>query len=81
MTKSTALRVGVHEAKTRFSELLRAVAAGQTVEILRNGEPVARLVPMTLPAKRTFGADRGRFVVPDDFDAALPADLLEAFDG
>ncbi|MEO8693268.1 MAG: type II toxin-antitoxin system Phd/YefM family antitoxin [Acidimicrobiales bacterium] len=81
MTKSTAIRVGVHEAKTRFSELLRAVAAGQSVEILRNGEPVARLVPMTLPATRTFGADRGRFVVPDDFDAALPAELLEAFEG
>jgi prevent-host-death family protein len=81
MTKSTAIRVGVHEAKTRFSELLRAVAAGQSVEILRNGEPVARLVPMTLPTKRTFGADQGLFTVPDDFDEPLPADLLEAFDG
>ena len=81
MTKSTAIQVGVHEAKARFSELLRFVAAGQSVEILRNGEPVARLVPMTLPAKRTFGVDRGLFTVPDDFDEPLPADLLEAFDG
>jgi prevent-host-death family protein len=81
MTKSTSVRVGVHEAKTRFSELLRAVAAGQSVEILRNGEPVARLVPMQPPTKRTFGGDHGRFVVPDDFDEPLPADLLEAFEG
>lgn len=81
MTKSTALRVGVHEAKTRFSELLRAVAAGQSVEILRNGQPVARLVPMHPATKRTFGVDQGRFVVPDDFDEPLPADLLEAFEG
>jgi prevent-host-death family protein len=39
-----SLRVGVHEAKTQLSKLLRLVAAGQEIEILRNGEPVARLV-------------------------------------
>lgn len=78
MTKPAA-RVGVHEAKTQLSKLLRLVAAGQEVEILRNGEPVARLVAAGPRAARTFGTDRGRFVVPDDFDAPLPHEVLETF--
>jgi prevent-host-death family protein len=78
MTKPCA-RVGVHEAKTQLSKLLRLVDAGQEVEILRNGEPVARLVPAGPRSVRTFGTDRGRFVVPEDFDAPLPTDVLEDF--
>ena len=30
---------------------------------------------------RVPGIDEGRFVVPDDFDDPLPADLLKAFEG
>ncbi len=37
MTKPAAIRVGVHEAKTRLSELLRLVDSGQEVEIARGG--------------------------------------------
>ena len=79
MTKST-LTVGVHEAKTRLSELLRLVDAGEEVEIQRGGLPVARLVPVPGRRARTFGIDAGRFQVPDDFDAELPADVLEDFE-
>lgn len=80
MTKSTRRRVGVHEAKTHLSSLLRAVAAGEEIEIVRNGEPVARLVPASPPRTRTFGGDRGVFAVPDDFDAPLPDDVMAAFE-
>jgi len=80
MTKSAELSVGVHEAKTRLSELLRAVAAGQEVEICRSGVAVARLVPATERTSRTFGYDVGTFKVPDDFDEALPADVLDEFE-
>jgi prevent-host-death family protein len=85
MTKSTpasptAVHVGVHEAKTRLSELLRMVDAGQEVEILRNGEPVAKLVSMHSPkSRRVFGQDRGRLSVPEDFNAPLPDDVLDTF--
>ena len=76
----TGARVGVHEAKTRLSELLRIVDAGGTVEILRNGRPAARLVPPPAAPTRTFGADRGRFEVPDDFDAPLDDDVVDLFE-
>ncbi|MFI4985455.1 MAG: type II toxin-antitoxin system Phd/YefM family antitoxin [Solirubrobacterales bacterium] len=76
MTKS----VGVHEAKTHLSQLLEDVAAGEEVVITRRGEEVASLVPVRRPSARQFGTDRGRFVVPDDFDAPLPDELLDAFE-
>ena len=75
MTKS----VGVHEAKTHLSRLLEDVAAGEEVVITRRGEPVATLGPPPNRAPRRFGKDRGRFVVPEDFDAPLPDELLDAF--
>lgn len=73
------IQVGVHEAKTTLSELLRRVSAGEEVTITRSGEPIARLVPVQRQAPRVLGADRGVFEVPDDFDAPLPDDVLDAF--
>lgn len=80
MTKSAMLRVGVHEAKTRLSELLRLVDSGQEIEIARGGEPVAKLVPFHRRETRRLGIDHGVYTVPDDFDAPLPDDVLESFD-
>lgn len=76
MTKS----VGVHEAKTQLSRLLRRVAAGEEITITLRGRDVARLVPPARPASRRLGFDRGRFVIPDDFDEPLPDEVLEAFE-
>jgi prevent-host-death family protein len=39
------IRVGSFEAKTKLSELLDKVEAGETVTITRHGKPVAQLVP------------------------------------
>ena len=72
--------VGTHEAKTRFSELLRRVAAGEEVVIRRGSEPVAKLVPIQPSGRRRLGTDAGLFAVPDDFDAPLPDDLLAGFE-
>jgi prevent-host-death family protein len=74
------MEVNIHEAKTHFSELLRRVVAGEEVVISRAGQPVAKIVPISARAPRRFGIDRGVFQVPDDFDAPLPADVLETFE-
>jgi prevent-host-death family protein len=73
------IEVGVHEAKTNLSRLLRAVAAGEEVVIRRGGEPIAKLVPFPERRARVLGEDTGRYVVPDDFDAPLTDADLERF--
>jgi prevent-host-death family protein len=70
--------VGVHEAKTHLSELLRRVAMGEEIVILRSGRPAAKLVPVEQAGKRQFGTYRGLHV-PDDFNDPLPDDVLASF--
>lgn len=74
------IEVGVHEAKTTLSRLLRRVAGGEEVLITRGGRPIARLVPAQPPRRRTLGGDVGRLAIPDDFNAPLPADVLADFE-
>ena len=74
--------VDVDAAKTQFSRLLDAVAAGEEVVIARAGEPMAKLVPIeSKTPKRRLGRLEGKYTVPEDFDAPLPDDLLDAFEG
>lgn len=74
------LTVGVREAKSRLSRLLRQVSAGEEIIITRSGQPVARLVPIE-DTRPVFGVDEGRFVVPEDFDEPLDEELHSAFKG
>jgi prevent-host-death family protein len=71
-------QVSVHEAKTHLSRLLHEVELGQEIIIARNGQPIAKIVPLR---RRTpqFGIDRGKFTVPDDFNE-LPEDILDLFE-
>ena len=66
------LQVNVKEAKTEFSKLIRLIEGGREDEITlaRNGRPVARIVPISKPPiSRRIGVAKGKFEVPDDFDA------------
>lgn len=74
-----AKSVGVHEAKTHLSRLIELAGAGEEVTITRRGEAVAKLVPVR-DAPRRFGTDRGRLVVPEDFDAPLPNQVIADFE-
>ena len=75
------LKLNMHEAKTQFSKVIARVEAGEEVIIARDGTPVARVVAFRPPvSKRTPGRDRGLFSVPDDFDAPLPASVLDDFE-
>jgi prevent-host-death family protein len=74
--------VNVHEAKTHFSKILDRVSAGEEIIIAKAGKPVARLVPLEPKGKaRIAGTYTGRIEIADDFDAPLPDDLLDGFEG
>jgi prevent-host-death family protein len=74
--------IDIQDAETQFSKLIEAVAHGQEVVIAKSGKPVAKLVPFQEPASvRKSGALKGKMRIADDFDAPLPVDLQDAFEG
>ena len=74
--------VNLYEAKTKLSELVDRAAAGEEIVIAKAGKPKARLVPIAAPRpKRRPGVWKGQVWIADDFDAALPPDILDAFYG
>ena len=74
--------VNMHEAKTQLSRLAEAVAAGEEIIIAKAGKPKMKLVPIDSRKKKIkFGALKGKIHVSEDFDAPLPQDILDAFEG
>jgi prevent-host-death family protein len=74
--------VNIHEAKTQFSRLVDAAASGEEIVIAKAGKPTARLVPMErAKVMRRFGGLKGKVRVAENFDAPLPDDVVETFEG
>ena len=74
----------IHAAKTHLSRLVDQAAAGEEIIIARAGKPIARLIALDAePAhgKRVLGALAGTWRIPADFDAPLPDDILDLFEG
>jgi antitoxin (DNA-binding transcriptional repressor) of toxin-antitoxin stability system len=70
-------RVSLRRAKAQLSRLLKEVALGEGVVLLRGAEPVALLVPYRAKGrKRRF---KGRLRIGEDFDASLPPEMAQAF--
>jgi antitoxin (DNA-binding transcriptional repressor) of toxin-antitoxin stability system len=69
----------IGEAKTNLSKLVALAEAGESVELRRGKDPVARLVPLPKlgVARRKPGALAGRIRLAEDFDA-LPEDVARA---
>lgn len=77
------IAISVSDIERNLAAYLGRVEAGEIVLILRDGEPIAELRPVAAEAMqpRPYGLAAGDFVVPDDFDAPLPDDILAAFEG
>ena len=75
-------KVNIHQAKTQFSRLVDMAAAGKEIIIAKSGKPVARLVPYAAKAgPRKLGQLRGKIKIKKSFDAPLPLELINAFEG
>jgi len=76
--------VNIHAAKTHLSRLIDAAANGEEILIARAGKPVARLVPLQgaqVRPRRRLGLLAGKLRIPANFDAPLPDDVLDSFEG
>ena len=68
--KSSAYNM--YEAKTRLSEIVEKVRTGEEVVLMNRGEPVAKVIPFQLEAKkRRFGGFRNKIELRDGWDAPL----------
>jgi prevent-host-death family protein len=74
--------INIHEAKTHLSRLVEQAALGNEVIIAKAGKPMARLVPLAnAPRPKKYGLLKGKFKVPDDFNAPLDPAVLALFEG
>jgi len=77
--------IPMHQAKTTLSQLVQRAAAGETILIGPHGQPLVKLTSLTdrraSAPKRKLGRLKGRMHVARDFDAPLPADIADAFEG
>lgn len=76
-------QVNLEDIQQDLSAYLQRVEAGETLVIIRSGKPVAEVKPVVprVETLRPFGLCAGEFTVPEDFDAPLPEDILNAFEG
>jgi len=74
--------INIHDAKTHFSKLVDSVLNGEEIIIAKAGKPAAKLVPIS-PKKpvRHFGILKGKIKIAEDFDAPLPDNILNDFEG
>ena len=75
--------ISVEEIQRNLSAYLKRVEEGETLVIVRSGQPLAEVKPISTSVGelRPFGLCAGEFTVPEDFDAPLPQDILNAFEG
>lgn len=74
--------MNLYEAKTHLSELVERASAGEEIIIAKAGRPKARLVPLEKVSRpRKPGIWKGRVWIADDFDAPLPDEILNGFQG
>ena len=72
-------QIGMHEAKTKLSQLVERAESGEDIVIARNGKPAVRLIPVAAASglASVHGAWSGRVRIAEDFDE-LPDDIAEA---
>jgi prevent-host-death family protein len=73
--------LNLYDAKTHLSTLVEEAAAGAEIIIAKNGRPRAKLVAFREPRLRRPGSGKGKIRMTADFDAPLPASVVDAFTG
>jgi len=72
--------VNIHEAKANFSKLINRALDGEEIIITKDGSPLITLTPYNHEiSKRKGGQFNGIIQIADDFDAALPNNILNSF--
>jgi antitoxin (DNA-binding transcriptional repressor) of toxin-antitoxin stability system len=76
------LKITVDQIQRDPLKYLQQVEAGESFVIVQADKAIAELRPST-PGRqlRPLGLCAGEFTIPDNFDAPLPEEILNAFEG
>lgn len=77
--------INIDDIQRDLAGYLHRVQAGETLLVLEANQPLAEIKPVSefvvgIGEPRPFGLCAGEFVVPDDFEAPLPEDILQDFE-
>jgi prevent-host-death family protein len=74
-------QLNIYEVKTHLSKLVDQAHNGETIIIAKAGKPWAKIIPFDAPKKQfKFGTMAGKIKVSDDFNAALPDEMIDLFE-
>ncbi|MCS6936856.1 MAG: type II toxin-antitoxin system Phd/YefM family antitoxin [Candidatus Bipolaricaulota bacterium] len=75
--------ITIDEIQRDVKSYLQRVKAGETLVILEANRPVAEIKPIIAheDSLRPYALCAGEFHVPEDFDAPLPDEVIQQFEG
>ncbi|HLX52674.1 MAG TPA: hypothetical protein VKR58_01965 [Aquella sp.] len=74
------LRYNMFDAKQHFSKIIEEVnTLNESCVIRKSGKEVALITPLNRVKTRKIGLSKGKFTIPDDFDAPLPDEIIDGF--
>jgi antitoxin (DNA-binding transcriptional repressor) of toxin-antitoxin stability system len=77
-------QVEIEAAAKDLPGLVARARSGEEVVLVESGREVAKLVPVGTSGRGytvRLGRLEGQFKIPDDFDAPLPDEILDLFEG
>ena len=77
-------QIEIEAAAKDLPGLIARARLGEEVVLVESGREVAKLVPVETSGQRRgvrLGRLEGQFKIPDDFDAPLPDEILNLFEG
>lgn len=77
--------ITIDEITRNWDDCLKRLKTGETLLVLDKNSPVAELKPVSEESNtnttRPYGLAKGKIIIADDFDAPLPEDILQEFEG
>lgn len=75
------LKLNINEVKNNLSRYLKLLQSGEVILLCKRNLPIAEIRPLKQTSKkaRTYGMDKGKFVLGKEFFDPLPEEFLAHF--
>lgn len=84
MSKTTTIEVNIDDLQRDISRFLKLIQEGNILVLVQADRPIAEIKPIPSSPNqnqlRPFALCAGEFVVPKDFNAPLPEEIINQFE-